>query len=149
MSEPQILDTPFTGDSTSYNALDHLAGNGKRFLNFIIDMVVYYLLSFVAGYILAITGNASIAVSPIPAYLIAFTILVGYYLVMESTTGATLGKMITKTKVVTQNGEKPTTGQFVGRSFARLIPFEAFSFLGGNPGWHDTMTSTFVVNKEG
>jgi uncharacterized RDD family membrane protein YckC len=142
-----LLDSHIAGDITSYNALDHTASTGKRFANLIIDSIVFYALAALAGVVLALTGNVQIATSPIGSNVIAFLIILLYYIVMEGTTGVTIGKLITKTKVVTESGDKPSFGQIVGRSFCRLIPFEAFSFLGGNPGWHDTITSTFVVNK--
>jgi uncharacterized RDD family membrane protein YckC len=148
MAEVQILDTPISGVDSAYNAKDHLAGSGKRFLNLLIDAVAYYLLAAIAGVILALTGNLSVATGPLSSNVIAFFIILLYYIVMEATTGATLGKLLTKTRVVTEQGEKPSFGQIVGRSFARLIPFDAFSFLGGNPGWHDNLSATFVVKKD-
>jgi uncharacterized RDD family membrane protein YckC len=148
MSDPQILDTPITGDNTLYNAKDHLASTGIRFLNLIVDTAIYYGLAVVVGFILGMTGNVRAATDPLSANLIAITLILSYYTIMEASFGATVGKLVTKTRVVTELGEKPGFGQIVGRSFSRLIPFEAFSFLGGNPGWHDTITSTFVVKKE-
>ncbi|MBC8643239.1 RDD family protein [Flavobacterium lindanitolerans] len=61
----------------------------------------------------------------------------------------TIGKFITKTVVVNINGEKPDTQEILVRSLCRLIPFETFSFLGApNKGWHDSISKTYVVNKE-
>ena len=53
--------------------------------------------------------------------------------------GRTLGKFITGTKVVSADGETPTASQIVGRTFCRMIPFEAFSFARETcpVGWHD------------
>jgi uncharacterized RDD family membrane protein YckC len=74
---------------------------------------------------------------------------VAYYVVCESAFQATLGKLVTGTRVVTFNGDKPTFGQVVGRSFARFVPFEAFSFLNRRPiGWHDSWTGTRVVERD-
>jgi uncharacterized RDD family membrane protein YckC len=147
MSENQILDSPLVAGDRAYNALDHLASNGKRFLNLLIDTVVYYVLAIVVGVILGLTGNVDVATGPITSNIIGLAIMIVYYVIMEATIGATVGKLVTQTQVVTESGERPSLGQIVGRSFARLIPFEAFSFLGGNPGWHDTLASTFVVKK--
>ena len=62
-----------------------------------------------------------------------------------------MGKLITGTRVVTENGGKPRWGQIVGRSFARFIPFEALSVLFWNDkerrGWHDSLSKTCVVRK--
>lgn len=44
--------------------------------------------------------------------------------------GKTIGKYITKTIVVMEDGSKPKASDIVLRSLCRLIPFDAFSFLG-------------------
>lgn len=75
-------------------------------------------------------------------------VFLGYAIVSEALFQRTLGKMITGTCVVRADGTKPTFGQIVGRSFARFIPFEAFSFLGGKGfpvGWHDSLSGTRVI----
>jgi uncharacterized RDD family membrane protein YckC len=85
-------------------------------------------------------------------YLLGITMLLGYYIVMEGMFQRTIGKMITGTRVVRIDGGRPSLGQVVGRTFARLIPFEAFSFLGGNGypvGWHDSLSGTRVVRSRG
>tara|TARA_B110000037_G_scaffold222548_1_gene297938 strand:- start:1179 stop:1301 length:123 start_codon:yes stop_codon:yes gene_type:complete len=38
---------------------------------------------------------------------------------------------------VNENGEKITFNQSLARTFGRMVPFEPFSFLGKNKGWHD------------
>jgi uncharacterized RDD family membrane protein YckC len=54
--------------------------------------------------------------------------------------------LITGCKVVNEKGGRPSFGQILGRTFARLIPFEAFSFLGTTGrGLHDSVAKTFVV----
>ena len=35
------------------------------------------------------------------------------------------------------------------RTLIRLIPFEAFSFLGGSKGWHDEWSGTKVIRVRG
>ena len=62
--------------------------------------------------------------------------------------GQSIGKMITGTIVVTEDGQKPSFGQILGRSFARIVPFEPFSFLGNDAsGWHDKWSETKVILK--
>jgi uncharacterized RDD family membrane protein YckC len=80
--------------------------------------------------------------------LALFLCLPIYYILMEGIFGRTLGKLITGTVVVDGFGNKPSFGKIIGRSFARLIPFEAFSFLGSTGrGWHDSLTDTYVVKS--
>ena len=48
--------------------------------------------------------------------------------------------------VPTIEGRTPRFPQILGRSLARLIPFEAFSFFGAlGVGWHDSFSNTRVI----
>jgi uncharacterized RDD family membrane protein YckC len=70
-----------------------------------------------------------------------------FYFILESTSQRTIGKLITQTKVVLENGEKPSLETIIIRSLCRIIPFEPFSFFGNIPrGWHDTISKTYVVD---
>lgn len=136
------------------------ASAGKRFINYLIDSVVYYILVLLSGIIAAIVvgliAPEELAVLDeesgsfnLISYLFAFMIMIGYYTFMESVFGVTIGKLITGTRVVTKEGKTPGSKTIFLRSLARLIPFEAFTFLGDEArGWHDTLTNTWVVNKK-
>ena len=68
-------------------------------------------------------------------------------MVFETITGRTLGKYITNTKVLTEDGQKPEADKILYRTLSRMIPFEAFSFLGDEGrGWHDSLAKTVVVD---
>jgi uncharacterized RDD family membrane protein YckC len=130
------------------------ASKGKRFLNALIDGILFQIIAVVVGLVLGASGKvtaedlAAAERSPLLLNLVSILVWVAYYVAMESTTGATVGKMLTGTRVIAADGSKPTMKQIIGRSFARLIPFEAFSFLGSKPnGWHDTLSKTRVVLK--
>lgn len=122
------------------------ATSGQRFANFIIDRIASYVL-LMALFLIAgpVQGEVQIGFT-----IVAIFIYLGYHLICESIWQRTLGKVLTKTKVVDVNGNKPNFLKIVGRSFARYIPFEPFSFLGGNypMGWHDSLSKTFVVPNE-
>lgn len=124
------------------------AGQGARFLNFLIDYLAQYAVAFAFGIVVVVIGGEDGAVwlESIPDLVFGLPILLGYYIVLESISSRTLGKIITGTKVVNEDGGKPTFGQILGRSFCRIIPFEAFSFFGTPPiGWHDRIPKTRVV----
>jgi uncharacterized RDD family membrane protein YckC len=126
------------------------AGQGARFLNLIIDYFAQFAISFALGIVIVVAfGEAGIQfLDDTPGFFIGIPVLLGYYVVFEATTSRTLGKLVTGTKVVNQDGGKPTIGQIIGRSFARMIPFEAFSFFGTPPrGWHDSLANTYVVKS--
>jgi uncharacterized RDD family membrane protein YckC len=67
----------------------------------------------------------------------------------EWLTGRSLGKLATGTRVIAAEGGPPSFARVLGRTLARFIPFEAFSFLtdrDGRPvGWHDSLSRTRVV----
>ena len=126
----------------------------------ILDNIIVQVLSaaggFMIGLILAVsqqTTNAGLvpgdeAGLQIVGFVVGLMVSLGYFVVMETLFQRTLAKFLTGTRVVTKTGEHPSFGQIVGRTLARCIPFEAFSFLGnGNPvGWHDSLSNTRVVN---
>lgn len=69
----------------------------------------------------------------------------GYYVYMETRYQKTIGKFITKTKVVNLDGTKPTLGTIVSRTLCRLIPFDRLSFLFATAGFHDKFSNTTVI----
>lgn len=79
-----------------------------------------------------------------------------YYFICEAFfNGKTLGKWIVGLKVVDINGNKPGIKKIAIRTLARLIPFEALTFINlrtnwaevdnNNRYWHDSLTKTYVV----
>ncbi len=66
---------------------------------------------------------------------------------MEATLGTTVGKLITGCVVVDAKGRRTSNAKIAGRSAARFIPFDAFSFI-GNRGWHDSLSDTYAVKKQ-
>ncbi len=130
------------------------AGKGKRFLNALIDGLLFQVIAVGVGFALGASGKVTaeqieaVESNALMLNLISILIWVAYYVLMEHGMGTTVGKLITGTRVVSRNGGRPTLKQIAGRSFARLIPFEAFSFLGSGPGgWHDSLSRTRVVLK--
>jgi len=78
--------------------------------------------------------------------LLGIVVMIGYYAGFEAAFGKTPGKMLVGTRVVTTTGGEPSFGQCLGRTFARCVPFEPFSFFGANAvGWHDRWTNTRVI----
>lgn len=82
-------------------------------------------------------------------YAIGIGLMLVYYIPLEGMFGVTVGKLITGTRVVDEQGRPPSWGQAIGRTFARLIPFEPFSLLFSEDkriaGWHDRLPKTLVV----
>lgn len=148
--ENQILDSEVIEDKI-FNPEHNLASQGKRFGNHIIDIIGYYLTVLIIGFMLGLIAPELVTGqdedSPFFTIL-ALVVLFLYYFIFEGILGKTPGKFITKTKVVTIDGRKPDFQETFIRTICRLIPFDAFSFLGGNGyGWHDSLSKTRVVNS--
>ncbi len=135
----------------------NLASQNQRFLTAILDNLLLYGINLGAGFCLGFVlfGLFGIEITPesepvwnLIFWLIGICIVLFYFVVLEATTGRTIGKFITGTRVVSATGGNPSFKQVLGRTFCRLIPFEALSFLGnkGFPiGWHDSIPGTRVV----
>jgi len=126
-----------------------LASTGKRFLNYLIDIIIYYVLLFCFGIFLAVTGRSEFASednNTFQLYLSVFAIYVAYFSLFELVfKGRTIGKLLTGTKVVNEDGSDPTAKTYFLRALSRIVPFEPFSAFGGRP-WHDRWTRTYVID---
>lgn len=128
--------------------------SGLRFANYIVDNIGVYIFAVIIGVLLFLVLSV---LDPellddylyndtlLFDWLLGLAITVLYYFGFESALGRTPGKLVTGTKVVDENGNKPTLKMIFVRTLCRFIPFEAFSFLGSNTGWHDTISKTRVV----
>lgn len=141
---------------------DLYASKGSRFANYIIDLIInmvfIYAIIFLISVLLYSISEDQYAVdeffykmeniNPFLDRLITGTFLALLYFITETMLkGKTIGKYITKTRVVLEDGTNPTALDYLKRSFSRIIPFEAFSFLGADArGWHDTISKTYVVD---
>jgi len=145
------LDNPYAAPSAEGTAGDTVlavdledATLGTRFANLLIDYVGETLVSAVVGVVMGNEGLQSWAV------VAAIVVALGYYAGFETVFGRTPAKFITGTRVVTTDGRRPSFLQILGRTLARFIPFEPFSFFGSTPtGWHDRMSGTRVVKVRG
>jgi len=131
-------------------------GAGRRFLGFVIDYVACIGTGFVLGvFVQVVVAVAAGDEDDIPDgtqgsnlkyRLIGTLLLFCYYMAFEGLFSRTIGKLVTGTIVVDESGFPPSFGQLLGRTLARFIPFEPFSFLGSKTrGWHDSLSGTYVV----
>lgn len=138
-----------TNESVGQDLLPNECGKGLRFANYMIDRLCVFGLSWLAGqllgYLFIYLPASSYEVIYIYSFAIGISLGFMYFFVLEAFTGRTLGKILTGTKVINVHGQKPSFGQVVGRTFSRYIPFEPFSFLFGDRGWHDSLSKTYVV----
>ena len=143
---------------TNNEILAKIASKGKRFVNFLLDTMIFIpIFSLVWLFLLEILlyivspelytnfidffkkGNLQKSLLQAASWIV-------YYSFFEGLVGRTLAKYITKTKVVNEKGEKPDFKTILIRSLCRLFPFEQFSFLGSDrTGWHDEWSKTIVI----
>ena len=135
---------------------DLLASHSQRFLNLLMDYIAQLFLFIIAFSIVSViaetNGNKDFMVNfiknDIAQYTFVTCIALFYYNFFEIFFARTVGKFITQTIVVDENGEKPNHETILVRTLCRLIPFEILSFLGMPArGWHDRISKTYVVNK--
>jgi uncharacterized RDD family membrane protein YckC len=135
------------------------ATQGQRFLNWLIDnLFMRFALGVLTGWLV---GEILVRFFPEIAMRIAYeqntldTILVNYlfgffnyliyYTICEKAfRGHTLGKLITGTRAIREDGHELTFKDAFLRSLSRLVPFEVLSGFGDRP-WHDNWTKTYVI----
>lgn len=136
---------------------DLLASKGERFLNFIIDLLIIYIITVCIVATINIFGDVTNSygasnwiksLSFIENLFFGLIILFFYYAFTEMYFSRTFAKYFTKTIVVRVDGSKPNTKNFMIRTVSRLNPIDPFSFFGKTErGLHDTLSATYVVKK--
>lgn len=115
-----------------------------RLANIIVDFIVLGIILNV------LEGPMMVSEFTFAMYrLLGPAIAFGYFFVLEWKLGKTIGKMVTRTHVVLDDGNKPDAGTIAFRTLCRAIPFEQFTFFGeSGVGWHDRFSKTRVVADE-
>lgn len=133
------------------------ANSNLRFVNLLIDQVILYLLwRFILGRILGTllvysglyTEDRTLFLLEGSVFIIIIDVLI--FAAQEAWMGGkTIGKFITGTRAVNNDGTSITFKTALLRSLSRMVPFEAFSAL-SSPcyPWHDKWTNTLVINEK-
>ncbi len=129
------------------------ASMSKRFVNYIIDSIVVFIILFLIAFTLEILYPGLISESNIGSLSERLVGIISYGIIMSFTEivsqGKSIGKLITGTKVIEEDGSSLSIGKAIIRNFIRAIPFDAFSAF-GNPckPWHDSWSQTIVVDEK-
>jgi uncharacterized RDD family membrane protein YckC len=133
-----------------------MAASGKRLANYLIDLATFYVVIFSFGIIIAIINPSFfdyVDDSPGMELLDRLITLILYGVYMGAVEavfkGKTLGKVITGTRVVNEDGTTISTATAFKRGIIRAIPFNAFSAL-GSPcyPWQDKWSDTYVIDEK-
>jgi uncharacterized RDD family membrane protein YckC len=141
---------------TDFEVNLQLANAGKRFANYLIDLVVFYLVAvlfFALYYVMVTPREYAASTSSISSItdrivsMLVYGILSG--IVEGLFKGKSLGKLITGTRAVNTDGANISFKTAMLRGLSRIVPFEPFSALGSpsNP-WHDKWTNTYVIDEK-
>ncbi|MGY3795712.1 RDD family protein [Aquimarina sp. 433] len=145
----QIREKAFAEKEQKEKVNSNVVGSEIRFVNFLIDFIVWLVLAFmissVIGFFIQPTNQGIISLI---GYILIFGTFIAYYAIMEIKFQKTIGKFVTKTKVVKINGEKPTDSDIIARTFCRFIPFDRISSLFVKNGIHDYLSKTTVVKDK-
>lgn len=135
------------------------ATQGQRFVNWLVDnLLMRFGLSYLTGTIVGFgmaklfpdyTMRVVYSSDQSDLILIGFIIVIFNYLVYYTFCekvfkGYTLGKAISGTRAIRDDGHELTIKDAFLRTLSRLVPFEVFSGFADRP-WHDSWTKTTVV----
>lgn len=133
------------------------ASAGKRFLNYLIDVIAFYIVVFGTFVLIAIKSPTSvdglIDDNPGSDLIGRILALIGYALFMSIveavSNGKSLGKLITGTRAINLDGSNISATTAFGRGFSRAVPFCVFSAFGTpcDP-WQDRWTDTMVIDQK-
>lgn len=112
------------------NMQDRVAHGNKRFINFLVDYLVFPLVS-------------TLLLGPL-----SFFLVFANFFILEAWKGKTLGKYLSKTTVVTRSWSKAGILRIFVRTLSRFFPLDFFSYAFSlHPvGFHDTLSGTAVVD---
>jgi uncharacterized RDD family membrane protein YckC len=128
------------------------ATSGERFLNRSVDGIGMIMLIFLIISLTTKLSDSGILEEESNFRIVLFFLFalspIIYYTFLEGITkGRTLGKLVTKTKVVRENGDAIGFKEAAIRSLCRLIPLDGISILFGAP-WHDQLSKTKVIKVD-
>jgi uncharacterized RDD family membrane protein YckC len=138
------------------NTTEYLfASKGKRVVNFLIDGFVISIVAISIANKMGVQINLNPktmqeAMSlPSAFYNINLMVQIAYYFILEYTTNTTLGKLITRTKVIFVNEHSNKLIACIIRSTARAIPFSPIIALFLEKfTLHDIISRTIVIQQD-
>ena len=132
------------------------ATTNQRFINFIVDTLVF-LKSFFHASVMLVILNFSLNNCELRLQLyensiflcrfFIFDFIIVYPCIERLSKGKFPGKLITKTKVVKNDYTEITWKDAFVRTICRLIAMEPISDIDGHP-WHDSLSKTFAIKNK-
>lgn len=122
-------------------------GRGVRFVNFLLDLVIFAVIASTIIYIVKTQTNLLDESNKLTDRIFSISLYIIYYLFFELIFKSTPGKFITKTKVVNEENKVPSGSAILIRSLVRIIPLEPISifFYSDKQCWHDRFSNTKII----
>ena len=139
-------------DNVEYSL--RVAGAGYRLTNYLVDNGIIYLIArLVLSKPVVYLGTFIYqrSESLLAFYIFYYFVYICWSLLYKTgfeafNKGKTIGKMITRTRAVNENGTFLSFRKALLRALCRLVPFEVLSALGADCyPWHDRWTKTYVI----
>ncbi|WP_315819493.1 RDD family protein [Paraflavitalea speifideaquila] len=125
-----------------------------RFVNYVIDLLSFYTIVIICIILIALTAYGSKvfqvieSMSDISDFVLLHVLYGIYMLLVEGVfKGKTLGKLITRTRVVHLRTDSFSWRDAFRRGCMRMIPLEYFTACVGSP-FHDQWTETRVIKEK-
>ena len=109
-------------------------GVGRRAVAVIIDSILLMIVAWAVALLTGGTTEAGFNLQGAP-FFIVMVISFAYYIVMEKTSGATLGKMAMGLKVVKKDGSALDWGASIIRNLLRIVDGMFFYLVGAIVVW--------------
>jgi len=117
-----------------------MKGKTLRFINFLLDTAIYFLFMLV----LLLVFKNSIAQEKVK--WISILVYFSYYFIFECINGQTIGKIITRSKVISLTETKDFFYiQILLRTLMRFIPLDMLTYIFSFRGLHDWISKTTVI----
>ncbi len=128
-------------------SIDGLSNFQDRLRHMAVDWLVLLILNGLAHrYILNKIFKSDLLHDSEFIWSVALVIYFIYYLFLEGVFGRTIGKFLNKTKLLTENQDKPKMKSIIIRAIVRLIPLQFITILTPmNRTLHDRLSNTWVV----
>lgn len=146
-SEIKTIESELLQKKETLVLLEHKSASKiSRALNLIIDTIAFLILTLILSSVIGIFFPTVFeGLIDLIGYLNLIISYFLYYTFMEVVFQKTIGKFITKTKVIMYNGGNPLLSDIIVRTTFRLIPFDWISYLFKQNGLHDYLSQTKVI----
>lgn len=151
--EPETPAPPVDEDNMPPDQLNYkipIVSRTHRFVHYLVDSLVIFVLTMFMIQVFSIGGYyMTYEFGPLKVNFNNWNrVLISglYYVLFEFYLHKSLGKFVTKTIVVDEQGQFLSLKKTIIRTLCRLIPFEGFScLLNPSIGWHDQISKSFVI----